>query len=128
MDEFEPISHEREPERVLKSVVVVLERLARVERRVDVDALHLAGELLLQRLQRKQVVAVDQAVVEEVLVRNALRVGQLFVLEEDARLQAGPILLADPGQLQSFQSVRHCFFPGIVMRSSRRRRLASSAA
>ena len=56
----------------------------------------------------------------------AKRVGWDF--KDNARLQAGPVLLADPGQLQSFQSVRHCFFPGIVMRSSRRRRSASSAA
>jgi len=41
---------------------------------------------------------------------------------------ARPLLLSDPGQLQSFQSVRHGFFPGLVMRSSRRRRPASSAA
>ena len=52
---------------MLEPVVVVLEGAAGIVRRVDVDALDLPGETLLQRLQRQQVVAEDQPVVEDVL-------------------------------------------------------------
>src|SRR3990167_7030330 len=73
-----------------------------VVRRVDVDALDLAGELLLQRLEGQQVVAEDQPVVEEVAVRDAVGrvVGAGGVLQEDAGLETGAVLLADPGQLE----------------------------
>ena len=63
---------------MLQSVVVVLERTAGVVRWVDVDALDLPRELLLQRLQREQVVSLDQAVVEDVVVRDALGIGCLL--------------------------------------------------
>jgi hypothetical protein len=53
---------------MLDPIIVVSEGGAGVVRRVDVDALDLAGELLLKRLQRKQVVAEDQAVIEEIVI------------------------------------------------------------
>ncbi len=43
-----------------------------VVRRINKDALDLAREFLFERLQRQQVVAKDQAVVEEVAVGNPM--------------------------------------------------------
>ena len=51
----------------------MLEGAAGVVRRVDVDALDLAGELSLQCLEGKQVVAKDEAVVEDVVVSDPVR-------------------------------------------------------
>jgi hypothetical protein len=80
----------------------MLECTAGVVRWVDEDALHLAGELLFQRLQRQQVVPEDQPVVEDVVVGDAVRrvIRLPAVLDEDARLQLRPVILADPRQFQ----------------------------
>ena len=66
--EFEARVHHVQPGRVFEVVVVMLERGAGVVRRIDVDALHFAGVERQQRLQRLQVVAVD----EDTLGRDAL--------------------------------------------------------
>jgi len=49
---------------VLDSFAIVGESATRIARRVDDDALDLAGGLLFERLEGKQVVAEDEAVVE----------------------------------------------------------------
>ena len=51
---------------MLNPVIVVLERTAGVVRRVNVDALDLAGELLFERFEGEQIVAEDEAVIEQV--------------------------------------------------------------
>ena len=90
---------------------------------IDKDALHLACELLLQRLKREQVVAEDQPVVEDVVLRHALLrvIALLRVLQQDARLQLRPVLLANPRQFQFLLFVVHycptlslldCLLPG----------------
>ena len=61
--ELEARVHHVEPSGVFEVVVVMLERGAGVVRRIDVDALHLSGIERQQRLQRLQVVAVDEDVV-----------------------------------------------------------------
>ena len=50
--------------RMLKPVVVVLECAAGVVRRVNEDALDLAGELLFKGFEREEVVAKDETVIE----------------------------------------------------------------
>jgi hypothetical protein len=109
---LQPVAHEREPQGVFDPVVVVREGRAGVVGRVDVDALDLPGELLLQRFEREQVVPEDEAVVEHVLVAHPERgvMGLRRVLDEDARLQPRPVLLADPGQFQSSLAVGHFSF------------------
>ena len=67
-NDLQPIPHQRQPDGVLHAVVVVREGAAGVVRRIDEDALHLARELLLQRLERQQVVAEDQPIVEDVVL------------------------------------------------------------
>ena len=57
---------------MFNSVFVVREGRPRVVRRIDVDAFDLPRELLLQRLQREEVVAEDQTVVENVMVGDAM--------------------------------------------------------
>ena len=73
---------------MLNPVIVVLERTAGVVRRVNVDALDLAGELLFERFEGEQIVAEDEAVIEAVVVRDALLgvIRLLRVFEQDARL------------------------------------------
>ena len=60
--QFQPRPHHGEPARMLQIVVVVLEGRARVVGRIDIDALHPPGVERQQRLQRFQIVALDQHV------------------------------------------------------------------
>ena len=48
------------------AIIVMLEGAAGVLRRVDVDALDLAGELLFERFEGEEIVAEDEAVIEQV--------------------------------------------------------------
>jgi hypothetical protein len=87
---------------VLKPVVVVLEGAAGVVGRIDEDAFHPAGELGFERLQREQVVAEDEPVVEDVVFGDSLRrvIGERSVLEQDARLELRSPVLAHPGEFE----------------------------
>jgi hypothetical protein len=60
---------------------------------VDIDALHLAGELLLQSFKREQIVPKDQPIVEDVVLGDAMLgvIGLFGIFEQDARLQLGPL-------------------------------------
>ena len=75
---------------------------ARIVRRINKDTLHLPRKLLLQRLQRQQVVAEDQAVVEDVAFADTVGrvVAAAGVFEQNARFQARAVFLADPGQFE----------------------------
>ena len=90
------------------AVVVLFEGLAGIERRVDIDALDLPRELLFQCFERQQVVPKDEAVVEDIAVADAVLgvIALLGVLQENARLDARPVLLADPGEFE-FGLLRH---------------------
>ena len=57
---------------MLQTVIVMLESAAGVVGRIDEHALHLARELLLQRLQGQQVVAENQPIVENIPVRHSV--------------------------------------------------------
>jgi hypothetical protein len=87
---------------MLNAIIVVLEGAAGVVRGINEDALHLSGEVLLQGLEGEEVVPVDEAVVEEVPVRDTVRRMKRLVrlLQQDARLQPRPVLLADPGEFE----------------------------
>jgi hypothetical protein len=87
---------------MFNAVIVMLERAAGVVRRVNEDALNFAGEFLLQGFEGEQIVAKDEAVIEPVIIRDAVLgvIGFLRVFEQDARLQAGPVFLADPRQFK----------------------------
>ena len=78
---------------MLYPVIVMLKRRAGIVRRIDVDALHLSGEFLFQSLEAQEVVPMDQDVVEDVLVRDAVRgmVRLARVLNQNTRLQLRPV-------------------------------------
>src|SRR5665213_1646100 len=87
---------------MLYTIVILSKSRSRVVRRINEDTFYLAGKLLLQRLEREQVVAKDEPVVEDVLVADTLLgvVALLRVFKQDARLQPRPVLLANPCQFQ----------------------------
>ncbi len=93
---------------MLQSIVIVLERTPCVLGRIDEDALHLPGELLLQRFQRQQVIAEDQPVVEDVVIGHAMLgvVRLLAVFEQDPWLQLRPVVFANSGEFE-FLLARH---------------------
>ena len=68
MDDFQPITDQSQPERMFKTVIIVVERLLSIERRININALHLARIIRFQRLEREQIVAVDQHIAENVAV------------------------------------------------------------
>ena len=108
LEYFQAITDQREPQRMLNPVIVMLERAAGVVRRVNVDALDLAGELLFERFEGEEIVAEDEAVIEEVVIRDAVLgvIRLLRVFEQDAWLQPWPVLLPNPGQFE-FLLLRH---------------------
>ena len=107
-DDLQPVAHQREPDRMLYTIVVMLKRTTCVVRWVDEHALHLARKLLLQRLQCQQVVTEDEPIVEDVPSSLRRVMGLLRVLQQNARLQLRPVLLADPGEFEFLFFVCHC--------------------
>ena len=99
-DNLQPIPHQPQPNRMLQPVVVMGEGAAGVVRGINENAFHLASKLRLQRLERQQVIAKDQAVVEDVVIRNPMLgvVRLLRVFQQDARLQPRSLFLANPGE------------------------------
>src|ERR1035441_7974422 len=91
------------------------ERAAGVVRRVDKLTLDLAGELLFERFEGEEIVAEDEAVIEEVVVRDAMPgvIRFLRVFEEDARLQPGPVFLPNPSEFE-FLFLRHGLFKRVA--------------
>ena len=85
-DNLQPIPHQSQPNRMLQPIVIMLEGAASVVRRVDENAFHLARKLRLQRLERQQVVAEYQTVVEVVIGRNAV-LGVIRLLGSSSRIR-----------------------------------------
>ena len=85
---------------MLYTIIIVLKRGPSIIRGVNVYALHLPGEILLQRSKGQEVVAVNQDVVEKVAFapRGGV-VGEAFVFNQDAWFDARPVVFADPRQL-----------------------------
>lgn len=83
---------------MFNTVIITLERTSGVVWWTDVDALDLAGGLLFEGLEGQQVVAEDEAVIEQVVVGDTVLgvVGLLRILQKNPRLQLRPGLLADP--------------------------------
>jgi hypothetical protein len=87
---------------VLHTIVIKSKCRPGVIRRINIDALNLPLELLLQRLEREQVVTVDQDIVEDVVfgdVRLGV-IGFVRILQQDARLQVRAFVFAYPCQFQ----------------------------
>ena len=71
--------------------------------------LHRPRILLLQRLQRQQVIPEDRPVVEEIVVRHPMRrmIRLLRDLQQTPRLQPRPLILPDPRQFEFRFLVSH---------------------
>lgn len=108
---------------MLQSVIVVRKCLTSVVGRVDVDALHTTRKLLLQRLQRQQVVPEDQPVVKDVVLRHAMLgvIRLVRVFEQDTRLQLRALVLADPGEFEFLIDRHHLSTQFEASKSSRMR-------
>ena len=75
------------------------ERPARVVRWINEHALYLARK---PRLQRQQVIAKDQPVIEDVALRHPILrvIAPQRVFQQNARLQLSPRILAYPGEFE----------------------------
>ena len=85
---------------MFQSIVVMHKGRSRIIRWINIDAFHLTCELLLQRLKGKQVVAMDEHVVEDVLAILPARGGVIrffHILHQHARLKARALVFPDPG-------------------------------
>ena len=74
-----------------------------VIRWINIDAFYLASELLLQRLEGEEVVAVDEHVVKDVLAILPAHGGMMrffYILNQHARLKARPLVFPDPSQFK----------------------------
>jgi len=92
----------------------MLKCTARVVGRVDEYALDLSRELLFERFEGEEIVAKHEAVVEKVVVREAVLgvIRLLWVIEQDARLKPRTHVLADPSQLELLLFVHQSKFQG----------------
>lgn len=73
----------------------MVEGLARVEWRVDVNALDLLSKVLLQSLEGKKVITEDEHV-----LGVGIAVGLRRVFNQDAGFQSHPLVLADPSEFE----------------------------
>jgi hypothetical protein len=80
-------------------VIVMLKGAAGVVGRVYVDTFYLAGKFLFQGFKGQEVVAEDEAVVEDVFFTGTAPGVVTFggIFQQDAGFQAGTVFLADPG-------------------------------
>lgn len=94
---------------MFNAIIIVFKGTTSVIRRIDINTFDLAGEFLFERLERKQVVSEDEAVIEAVLVGNPMRgvVGLLAILQQDARFQLRPVLFPNPGEFEFLTVVAH---------------------
>jgi hypothetical protein len=84
---------------MLQTVIVILKTAAGVVGRVYVDTIYFAGKFLFQGFEGKEVVAKDEAVVEDVLFAGTMPgvIASGGVFQEDTGFEAGAVFLAYPG-------------------------------
>lgn len=108
-DLTEAVPHHRQPHRVLQVVLVALERLAGVERRVEVDELHLADELARElRQPRKASQGVESVAADEQVVPSAAPVG--------LRLPEGASVVEQPDLSDAVVRRRHPLIAAVLVR------------
>ena len=108
---------------MLNTIIVLLKGTARIIRRVYKDTLNLPGELLLKGFEGEKVIAEDEAVIKKIMVSHAVRcvIGLLRIFEQDARLQPGPVLFANPCEFE-FLLLRHALIRSFRLQGRRARR------
>jgi hypothetical protein len=77
--------------------------LASIIGRIDINAFYASGKALLQCPQSKEIVSMNQEIIKDILVTNALlcMIRKLWILQQNPWLQARAIVLADPGEFKS---------------------------
>jgi hypothetical protein len=80
------------------AIIVMFKGTAGIVRRVYVDTFYFAGKFLFQGFEGQEVVAKDEAVVEDVFFAGAVLGMVTFggVLQQDAGFEAGAAFFADP--------------------------------
>ena len=86
---------------MFEAVVVVFKSVAGIVRGVDVDALYAAGIILLEGFEGEEVVAMNEHIVEDIVIRHSfIRMIAFFgIFDKNPRLQLRPLLLPHPHQL-----------------------------
>jgi hypothetical protein len=81
------------------AVIVVFKGTAGIVGRVYVDTFYFVGKFLLQGFEGEEVIAENEAVVEDVFFAGAVWSMVVFggVFQQDTRFEAGAVFLADPG-------------------------------
>jgi hypothetical protein len=76
----------------------MLESAAGVIRRIDEDALHPSCKLLLKSFESEKVVATNEPIIKNVIVRDPVSgvVRFIRVFKQNSRLQLGPVFFPDP--------------------------------
>src|SRR5687768_5192773 len=95
---------------MLYTIIIVIKRLTSVERRVNVNTLYFPGKFLFERFQREEVVTINEAIIENVVISHALlgMIRLLNVFQQDPWLQLGSISFTNPRQFQFLLAVsRH---------------------
>lgn len=87
---------------MLQPIIIMLKRISRVVRGIDIDALHFPCELFFKCLESKEVVAMDEHVVKDVTgaVPDIGMIGKRWDFDEDAGFESRTLLLANPRQFQ----------------------------
>src|SRR2546422_5375634 len=100
MKNFYSTSHKTKPQRVLDSIIIMLERRTCIVGWINKDALDLACEFLFKGFESEEIVPKNEAIIENVVVSHFMLgvIRLLDVFQQDARLQLRPMLLTNPGQ------------------------------
>ena len=71
-DNFQTVAHESQPNGMLQSVIVMGKGAAGIVWRINKNAFYLAAKFLFQCFQRQQVVAKDEAIIENIVIADAV--------------------------------------------------------
>jgi hypothetical protein len=85
---------------MLNTIIIVLEGIPSIVRRIDVDTLHFPFIFWEESLEGKEIIPMD----EHILARG-ISIGFLWILDEDTRLDICDIviwmILSDPGEFEA---------------------------
>ena len=87
---------------MLHSIIIMFKRAPCIIRRVKSRALHLPRILLLQRLQRQQIIAEYQVVVKNIFIAHFVFCAITFlrIFDQYSRFQFWAVFFADPGEFE----------------------------